>query len=293
VTTIQFTGTQDASSGVFAEGLIWVLSDEDSILRAYCLGESKPVRQVSWKKTALEVDWEASVLGPEGLWLCGSFGRDKKARRRKERETLALIRGFPHSWEAMVQSGLVALLTREPQHEFLNLLKASTHAVKTAEGLNIEGLDLHPDGGLLMGLRGPTYQQQAIFLHLKNPVEVLQGKKAVWGPPILWDLGGLACRGLENSPLGLFILAGPSEPEGHKELWLSVNLSPPKRLWTFPLHFNPESLIWVNSEGGGLLVISDDGALHKKNSNSSKSNFFQALLYSQEELLTWIEEGLK
>ncbi len=73
MTRVSFYGTADASAGVFHQGLVWVLNDEDQLWRAYEPSGGHPRKIESPFRDAEEADLEACVLTPEGLWACGWF----------------------------------------------------------------------------------------------------------------------------------------------------------------------------------------------------------------------------
>lgn len=277
-----FEGTADASAGVYHDGLVWVLNDEDQRWRAYWPFGGQPIQTVDPLGRDGEVDAEACVLTPEGLWVCGSFGRKANGQRRPARESLMLWSGFPSVAAVRFRCGMVMDWVAPLEHRKLGLDLAAQIPVKTPEGLNIEGLEVHPQFGLLFGLRGPQYQGKAILLHLLNPMEVLDGKSPSWGQPLLWDLGGLGVRSLEKDPQGYWISVGPASAGPARELWRWSGSGQPRKVLNFPPEINAEGLVWME-EHNGLLVLSDDGNLFKD--DPEKERKFQALWYSREELI--------
>lgn len=269
-----FRGTADASGAFFHDGLIWVVEDEGQELWGYSPEGGDPIRKLETGLGTEEADLEGCAFQGGTLWFCGSFGRNKKGKRRPYRECIGSWPDFP-SGKARVRVGLVDALTEAAAHRGLGLRSAAKHPVKTREGLNVEGLDVHPEGGLSLGLRGPLVEGKAIVLHLINPRAVVEGGDPVWGRPSLWDLGGLGIRSLESSPLGLWIAAGPSEAGRARELWLSVGLEAPRKVRDVPGDLNAEALVWLAGEG--LLVLSDDGK--RLESGRGETPEFRGLLF--------------
>src|SRR6185436_16331903 len=87
-------------------------------------------------------------------------------------------------------------LVREPSLKRFKLGKASALAPKSAGALNIEALCSTPGQHLLIGFRNPIPERRALIVPLLNPNELIEGKRARFGEPILLDLGGLGIRDL-------------------------------------------------------------------------------------------------
>ncbi len=141
-------------------------------------------------------------------------------------------------------------------------------------GFNIEGLTARADGrSVLIGLRSPLFDSQAVLLPLENPEAVADtGAKPVLGKPIPLDLGGRGIRSIEYSAAtGMyFVLAGPTAGEsGTFELFRcpASETDPPQPIKGFaaglmkldatrPLR--PEALV-ADAAGRTLHLFSDDG----------------------------------
>jgi hypothetical protein len=161
---------------------------------------------------------------------------------------------------------LIEDLAVDPRHSSFSLAEAAQRPAKAKGGLNIEGLAATPDGELLIGFRNPLPEGKALVVTLTNPNAVIGGEKAVFGDPVLLDLGGLGIRSLERVNGTLLIVAGPAEGSKGKTTpsalyrWNGQVGQPPVRLRTFgpvdgtPL--NPEALF---AQGDSLVVLSDDG----------------------------------
>lgn len=257
----RFRGTPDASAAFAWEEGFWVADDETGLLQFYRLEpDAEPLRTLDLPGAGKEeADWEACAVEDGDLWLCGSMGRDKKGRRRREREVLLLWQDFPKG-PVRARKALVDLLAEA--HREWGLDKACRHPVKDPRGLNVEGLALHPQGGLLFGLRSPLWRGQAMLLLLRNPRSVVEGGEADWGPPLLWDLGGLGIRSLENAPGGWWVLAGSPTAGDSRQLWFVPQASKPRLMLDLGPGWNGEGLAW-SERHQGLLILSDDGGLFK------------------------------
>jgi hypothetical protein len=99
---------------------------------------------------------------------------------------------------------------------------------------------------------------------------VMSGEKAVFGDPVLLDLGGLGVRSLERVNGNLLIVAGPAEGSKGKSSpsalyrWSGQFESPAVKLRSFDAvsggAFNAEALL---VDGDSLVVLSDDGNLER------------------------------
>ncbi len=86
------------------------------------------------------------------------------------------------------------------------------HKVALEGGLSIEGLAATPHGWLLTGLRNPVPDGKAVPLQLENPDQVVQGKRARFGPPMTLDLAGKGIRSIARRGSHYHIVAGPGGP---------------------------------------------------------------------------------
>ena len=165
---------------------------------------------------------------------------------------------------------LIEDLAADPRHSRFALAEAAQRPAKAKGGLNIEGLAATPAGGLLIGFRNPLPEGKALVVTLTNPNAVIGGDKAVFGDPVLLDLGGQGIRSLERVNGTLLIVAGPAEGSKDKATpsalyrWSGQVGQSPIRLRIFgpvgggPL--NPEALF---TQGDSLVVLSDDGNLER------------------------------
>lgn len=137
----------------------------------------------------------------------------------------------------------------------------------------IEGLCAAPDGRrLYIGFRrpiiaaGPDGPACALVVPLENPEEIIDGQAAPrFGEALLWDLDGLAIRGMEcvGSEGAVYILAGAEKGDTASAVfrWDGRTTSQPARVATIDTATNrltPESVVAMGP-AGRLLILSDDG----------------------------------
>jgi Protein of unknown function (DUF3616) len=142
-------------------------------------------------------------------------------------------------------------------------------------GFNIEAMTADREGRtLLIGLRNPQSQGEAILFQIMNPQDLLSGRAdhAALGPVTKLDLGGRGFRDLGWSPIhqAYLIVAGQADDE---------QIGPGFAIfkWTgsgmpvaidafgdvnhaFP-HFHPEAIVPLRERAGQSLVYSKQGLL--------------------------------
>ncbi len=138
-------------------------------------------------------------------------------------------------------------------------------------GLNIEGLCATADAdSLLIGFRNPQPSggepNQALIIPLYNPEEVvLNGTPAVFGEPILLDLGGLGIRSMEYSATlsEYLIVAGSHKASAEAPLQILYRYNMTTEVLTKLDDFEiitPEGLFQFPGSGD-IYMVSDDGLL--------------------------------
>jgi hypothetical protein len=156
-------------------------------------------------------------------------------------------------------------LTETPGLQDYKLGEAAKKPPEQVGGLNIEGLAATPQGTLLIAFRNPIPNEKALLVSLENPAEVVDGKAAKLGKPILLSLDGLGVRSIEYfEALGKYlIVAGPHGDDGDFKLyqWSGSPSEPAKQIKDFSFKgLQPEALIIYAEEKAKIQLLSDDGA---------------------------------
>ena len=304
--TVQHSGPCNASTGLSMGQGLFVVGDTREKppvrLRLYRSGQAgPPVGEGTIAARAMtpvndghpELDLEASArIGPLAYWMGshgaadgngkpgkgdGELGEPRPNRQRLFATTLGLRaaddgKTITLTLEPVGQpyTTLIEELSSDPRYARFNLGAAARRPAKVKGGLNIEGLAATPSGALLIGFRNPLIEGKALLVPLANPNAVMTGEKAVFGDPVLLDLGGLGVRSLERVNGNLLIVAGPAEASKGKSSpsalyrWSGQFESPAVRLLRFDAvsggAFNPEALL---VDGDSLVVLSDDGNLKR------------------------------
>lgn len=272
--TLTFEGACDASGAVVIDRWHFVVGDdEDNVLRVYDLRTGgPPVRSVDLsahlelpvKKRPPEVDIEAATdLGEYALWIAshGRTGSGKKSdsrlrffvtRRTNDDRALELV--------GRVYRDLIGDLLAAPELAHLDLAAAETLAPREPGGINVEGLSATGDGeSVLIGFRNPVPQGRALVVPLLNPLALVEGGPARFGPPRLLDLGGLGIRSLSRWRGRYLLIGGPIDVGATSRLFSwSGGDEEPTELALDLTGFNPEAFV-SNEEEDRVLLLSDDG----------------------------------
>lgn len=274
---VRHLGCCDASAGVaLSSNLFIVANDEDNLLRVYRRESSGlPVQafqagaflHVDPKKP--ESDLEGAAAIDDRIYWITSHGRNREGEARESR------RRFFATQYRVDKNGRVELkavgqpYTRllvdfisEPRLARFNLNAASMRAPKEPGGLNIEGLCATTNRELLIAFRNPVPESHALIVPLKNPDEVIHGKRAQLGEPILLDLGGKGVRDIDWTGTRYMIIAGPTDGKGRFHLyeWDGPGAPPRKIPETHFRDMNPEALVvYPGSPPKQFQLLSDDG----------------------------------
>jgi hypothetical protein len=278
-TTIQYLGMSDASAALpLDNGLIVVADDELNYFQVYREAAGKaPVLSFDFtshlnttlKKSKEESDWEGSAcIGNRSFWIT-SHGQNKQGKDRPARHRLfAADILYPQGAVQLVPVGqpytnLLNDLIRAPQLASYNLAAASELAPKSSNALNIEGLCATPEGSLLIGFRNPIPQGRALLVPLLNPNALVEkSAPAVFGTPILLDLGGLGIRDMTRVGSRYFLLAGSFDGSGDGCLFeWTPSSGPPVRRHVFRAgEFTAEAIVIRPAQDAlRALILSDDG----------------------------------
>ncbi|MEF7617531.1 DUF3616 domain-containing protein [Aquincola sp. MAHUQ-54] len=254
-----------------------VAGDEDNTLRVFRRGEPKAVAQ--WPMAGFlgtgkkESDIEgAAVVGRRIYWIA-SHGRNKDGKPRPDRHRFFAtdIVAPPASAASAPPSlvpagapylGLLDDLLAAPGLQRFKLAEAARLAPEAPGGLNIEGLAARPGGGLWIGLRNPIPNGQALLVPLLNPDDVLAGRPARIGEPLLLGLRQRGVRSIERVGDVYWIVAGPTADRGAFSLyrWSGQPGDAPVLADGSALAgLRPEALFaWPD---GRLQILSDDGGV--------------------------------
>lgn len=214
-------------------------------------------------------DLEGLTVGPDGwVYALTSHSRDGNGDEKASRDKLLRFRV---EGDRLVD--LRVCRTLKPALAAVHPLLAAAAAVidpKTAGGLNIEALEMTPDGRLLVGFRSPLDHGAALVAVIDNPAAIFEAGAPPAIAPELYrlDLAGNGLRALSWVPaLGGYLAVGgpPSREASGFRLWF----------WGGPgdLHPCPTTLPGLDglahAEGvtpalvNGremILVVSDDGS---------------------------------
>lgn len=289
--TLEHQGMCDASASIpLDDNHFLVASDEDSYLRVYKSHTGgglvvEPISVHEWLSldeplAESEIEAAAQVAGVT-YWI-SSHGRNTKGKLKLDRHHFF---GTRVTWEA---GNLEVALVGRPYHnllvDLLNHTVLSEHtkeqlqdekiadlAPKKEGAVNIEGLCSYEEG-LLIGFRNPIPEGNALLIHLKNPLEVIEeGQPPQFGEPIFLNLGGLGVRSLEycDHLQCILIIAGGFESGGQFTLfkWSGAPSDQPEMLFDFE-GLNPESII-TYSGNSQIQILSDNGADRDKETGTA------------------------
>ena len=274
---LRHIGCCDASAGVaVTSNLFIVANDEDNSLRVYSRNKSGPPVQSFQAEPFLHVDPKkpetdlegAAAVGDRIYWI-SSHGRNKDGQARESRHrffaTTVHVRDDGRiDLKAVGQpyTRLLSDLIAERSLARFGLLSASLRAPKERGGLNIEGLSATTNGELLIAFRNPIPNERALLVPLKNPAELLAGKRPQFGDPILLNLGGRGVRDIDWVGNRYMIIAGPFDSKGRFHLyeWNGPGTEPRKIPETHFRDMNPEALVvYPGSPSNEFQLLSDDG----------------------------------
>jgi hypothetical protein len=288
---LAFAGAADVSAAVAIDAeSIAVADNEDSVLRIYAVTGGPP--KATFDMTAFlsldsafpQSDIEAAARVGDRIYWMGSHGRNKDGKFRPNRcrffateiqrdDKVVSLKPVGRPYTTLLSQlvgakSLKGLGLREAAGVDQVKNKDRKRLAPKDEGLNIEGLCSSADGKqLLIGFRNPIPKGKALVVPLENPAEVVeQGRPAVLGKPLLWNLGGLGIRDMTyvEGPGAYFIIAGPNHEGKRFALyrWSGKTEDQPVKVRPdlgaeYP-HFTPEGLVgfWPQAK---LLVLSDDG----------------------------------
>jgi hypothetical protein len=270
-----YRGMCDASAAVaLDDDLFAVANDEDNSIRTYSAKKGgAPVNSLDLSvflridPKRPETDLEgAAWLGDKIFWIA-SHGRNRDGKFRASRDRFfATIVIRTNNTVRLAPTGrayrtLLLDLISDPRLRPMKLSYASTQPPKEPGALNIEGLCATADKQLLIGFRNPIPQGRALLVPLVNPEEVINGKNAKLGDPILLDLKGQGIRDIGFWHGKYLIISGSYNAEGpsHLYLWKGGTAKPELMPGIDLEDFNPEAVVVYPHNSRSFQLLSDDG----------------------------------
>ncbi|MGC1376853.1 MAG: DUF3616 domain-containing protein, partial [Anaerolineales bacterium] len=299
------TGASDASAAYAIDANYMVVgNDEDQVLRVYDRNNSgAPVAQTD--VTGLlnltdidsgiprEVDIEASAFDGSKVFFIGSHDNHSGGNARPNRSRLFAV--------TVSGTGAATTFTFNGYYQYLkdDLIawdNANGHGLGTGylglaasaaagvipelpNGFNIEGLTFAPGSSttLYVGFRAPleptSARTKGMIIPVTNGGSLLGAPSgsAVFGAPMLFDLGGRGIRSMECNTSGCLIVAGSVDGvenfalyrwtgnPANAPVWIPANLT---NYSEYHPGLDPEGMIIpadVNASGAIIQVISDNG----------------------------------
>jgi Protein of unknown function (DUF3616) len=265
-----FNGICDGSAAVRIDGeSLLVAYDEENTLFAFDVGGGQPIARVDvggalGLSSNDEIDIEGAARDGDVIWWIGSHGLDGDGDVAPSRKML-FATNVPsrHLRDFKISEGpidLTGVLLASAQ--VARILNGEVRGRKPKEGgVNVEGLAIHSQGGLLLGFRSPLsgsdgLKGKALLVHVAK----LGGTYEVKGLHQL-ELGDRGVRDLVPTQSGYLILAGPVSSGGPYALYDWDGRTNPNEQTSDVLQgFNPEALVRLSDR---WLVLSDDGKVKR------------------------------
>jgi hypothetical protein len=302
-------GMCDASAAIAINNdYLIVANDEDNILRVYQANKSgKAIFKIDTNDyfknnpKQKEVDIEGAALLDGIVYWITSHGRNKdgelKRQRRQFFATKITVRGENisveqegFSYNNLLQDLYDSLNDRELKKYFESIELDLDLAPEQEGSINIEGLCATPNKELLIGFRNPIHKGKALLIPLQNPAELVKQKHstALFGEPILLDLGGRGIRSLEywEQHNCYLICAGAFNDSSNFCLyqWSGKTTEKPQVIdFVFPHNFRPESILFYPNKSDRFHILSDDGGIKQDGITEckklpSQQRYFRSLL---------------
>lgn len=268
-----YRGLCDASAAVALDARHFVVAnDENNTLQIYQRGRPEAVATLPLAgfldSGDRESDIEGAALVGRRIYWISSHGRNKNAKERPERyrffATDIDASKSPPALKPVLKpyEKLLDDLTQADSLKAFKLKDAAKLAPEVPGGLNIEGLAALPDGRLLIAFRNPIPNGKALLVPLQNPAELLDGKTARFGEPVLLALRNRGVRSIEWVGGEFLIVAGPTADKGTFSLyhWSGQSSDAPKLAKGLDfVDLRPEALFDIGS--GQVQMLSDDGGI--------------------------------
>lgn len=283
-----YAGIANASGALAIDHQHFIVADdEDNQLRIYARDISdNPLQIISLKNIfageisdgeKLEIDLEGAAAVDDAYFWIGSHSTSRKGSPRPARHRLFALHIKPDGSSLFsvsrcgsIYTHLIADLSQDSRFKNYAFAKAAAIPPKTIGGLSIEGLAATPDKGLLIGFRNPLVNSKAILIPLKNPFDVVAGKKPEFGDSIELDLNGYGIRDIVwRKKQQYLIVAGPyhgNDGSNNQKLqknklylWSSKS-GKLKALKKIDLKtFNIEAAFFYPDQDDFVQLLSDDG----------------------------------
>ncbi len=271
---IRYPGTCEPSAVVMLEPGFFVIGDDDQKdLRIYkkdSPGDPEILKTSDLPGLKKKADLEGAARIGNAIYWVGSHSRKNSGEEDPDRHRLFAVTVAPGS-HALAAVGapylsLIEDLAKDSRYASFHVQEAAARKPIESGGLNLEGLAATPKGELLIGFRNPLPQNRALIATLKNPRDVLFGKKPKFGAPILLDLGGLGIRSLEFWPAAkAYVISGGGVADGgtfQLFRWSGKPKDKPKPIAGIDLGtLIPEAIFFDPAVPDELIVLSDDGDL--------------------------------
>lgn len=204
----EYKGLCEASGAAALDGSHFaVASDETNVILICRRGSADPVGKLDVEPftTFDKSDLEAAARVGSRIYWISSHSFNNSGNDRAKRKVL---------FATDIVSGSGSPTLKEVGIPFTGLRDALTNAVGVPPAkLNIEGLAATENGGLLIGLRGPLVNDEAIVVPFENPAEVISGSATPrFGQAIRLKLDGLGIRSIDRVGTGdrrYLVSAGP------------------------------------------------------------------------------------
>jgi hypothetical protein len=222
-------------------------------------------RFLGLQRKGSEADLEGAARVGDRVYWISSHGRNSKGKTQPARQRLfATTLGHQGTQVTLEPHGMPYTRLLEDLAALPELKAAAGRVARRMEdSINIEALAVSPGGELLIGLRSPVPNGQAVIVPLLNPEEVVAGGRARLGPVVRLELGGLGIRDLVRWGDRYLILAGPPGSTGVFRLFEWTGGSAPARGLDDVAFgdLRPEAITpWPDPTSDRWLVLSDDGS---------------------------------
>lgn len=228
---------------------------------------------LNFGKQNAESDIEGLARIDSTIYAIGSHSRSKNGKKRKERRRFFALR---YSW----QDGEIRLSPHGQAYDKLAeafaesplLQEADFRRAERKDSLNIEGLASTPQGCLLIGLRAPLLESDALLVPLLHPVEVVASKAPPhFGPPKRVDLGGTGIRGMARRRSSYLLAAESEDNLPNLFHWDGLAKRPKRITVSLPQSLNPKAILpFPDMEEIHLLSDDSNAKANGKDCNENK-----------------------